>query len=387
MKSRLIITLAVIVGLGGAIGSGVWLWSGHDADQSSTTLTLYGNVDIREVELAFEVAGRIEKELVEEGDRIEQGELLATLEPERFQYDVARAKFSLSAQEQMVAELEAGTRPEEIRRSKAQLNAVEARIFETKQHYERTQKLFPKGATSREEYDDAKAAYDTAKADLHVAQASLDLALAGPRIQEINAAKAKRELNRAELDLATWSLSKTKLQSPCRGIVRQRILEPGAMASADHPVFTLALDDPLWARVYASEPDLGRIQLGMKAYIRTDSFPRKQFTGWVGYISPTAEFTPKTVQTEELRTRLVYEVRIYVRNPEGELRLGMPATVTIDLTSSGGAPADTTSGSHSDESGSATQAQSSSRTEAAAKPPAQNNQQSAEDSGRRSAAK
>ena len=296
-----------MIALVGAISAGVWYWVRDNEDKTPHELTLYGNVDIREVELPFEVSGRIEKVLVDEGNRIHQGQLLATLELQQFQYQVARAKASLAAQQQVVAELEAGTRPEEIRRSRAQVSAAEAHVYEARQHFARTQKLAPEGATSREENDEARAAYEASEADLRVSQASLDLALAGPRIQEIEAARAKQALNEAELDLANWSLSKTDLIAPSSGVVRQRILEPGAMAAPDRPVFTVALDDPLWVRVYASEPDLGRIQLGMSADVHTDSFPDTIYKGWVGYISPVAEFTPKSVQTEQLRRAYVQQ--------------------------------------------------------------------------------
>jgi len=114
-------------------------------------------------------------------------------------------------------------------------------------------------------------------------------------------------------------------------VIQERILEPGDMAFPSSPVLTLALDDPLWVRAYVSEPDLGRIRSGMRANIKTDSFPGKVYKGWIGFISPTAEFTPKQVETTELRSKLVYLVRVYVHNPEGELRLGMPATVIIPL--------------------------------------------------------
>jgi HlyD family secretion protein len=103
------------------------------------------------------------------------------------------------------------------------------------------------------------------------------------------------------------------------------------MASPQKPVFTVALADPLWVRAYISEPDLGKIREGMKAAVTTDSFPAKQYEGWIGFISPTAEFTPKPVETTEIRTKLVYQVRVFVKNPNDELRLGMPATVRVQL--------------------------------------------------------
>ena len=121
------------------------------------------------------------------------------------------------------------------------------------------------------------------------------------------------------------------MKAPDNGIVEDRILEPGDMASPQKPVLTLALDDPLWVRVYVAETDLPRIRPGMKASVTTDGYPGQKYEGWVGFISPTAEFTPKSVETSEVRTKLVYQMRVFVRNPKGELRLGMPAVVTLPL--------------------------------------------------------
>jgi HlyD family secretion protein len=124
------------------------------------------------------------------------------------------------------------------------------------------------------------------------------------------------------------------LTSPATGVIQNRILEPGEMASPSRPVVTLALTDPKWVRAYVPEPYLGRINLGMKARILSDSFPDQTFEGWIGFISPVAEFTPKTVETEDLRTKLVYEVRVFVHDSKDMLRLGMPTTVIVDRTAS-----------------------------------------------------
>ena len=126
------------------------------------------------------------------------------------------------------------------------------------------------------------------------------------------------------------------LTSPSAGVIQNRILEPGEMADPNRPVVTMALTDPKWVRAYVPEPDLGRINLSMKAEILSDSFPNQKFEGWIGFISPVAEFTPKTVETEDLRTKLVYEVRVYVHDSKDLLRLGMPVTVIVDRNASTG---------------------------------------------------
>jgi len=153
----------------------------------------------------------------------------------------------------------------------------------------------------------------------------------GPRKEDIAAARATLQACEAQLELARRDLADADVAAPADGVVEDRILEPGDMASPQKPVLTLALDDPLWVRVYVAETDLPRIRPGMKASVTTDGFPGRRYEGWVGYISPTAEFTPKSVETREVRTKLVYQVRVFVQNPRGELRLGMPAVVTVPL--------------------------------------------------------
>ncbi|MGA9828095.1 MAG: HlyD family efflux transporter periplasmic adaptor subunit, partial [Rhodanobacteraceae bacterium] len=133
------------------------------------------------------------------------------------------------------------------------------------------------------------------------------------------------------LSLATNALADAVLKAPADGTIRNRILEPGDMASPQQPVYTLALTDRIWVRTYVSETDLGRIHPGMAATVTTDSYPDKVYHGSIGYISPTAEFTPKSIETPEVRTTLVYQVRVYVSDADNQLRLGMPATVHVDL--------------------------------------------------------
>src|SRR5262249_45448366 len=137
-----------------------------------------------------------------------------------------------------------------------------------------------------------------------------------------------------QLALLRQQRADAQVVAPSNAVVRTRLLEPGEMSSPQKPVFTLAITDPKWVRAYVSEPDLGKVRPGMTASVTVDSFPDREFEGWVGFISPVAEFTPKAVQTEELRTSLVYEVRVFVKDPRDELRLGMPATVTLARTAS-----------------------------------------------------
>jgi len=295
------------------------------------SLTIYGNIDIRQVNLAFYDEGRIERLLVDEGQEVKAGQLLAVIDPARYESAVEHLKGEMETQEQILTRLHNGSRPQEIKEARARVRAGEAVVKDARITYERLKTLAKTQYVSRQQLDDAEAKLDAALANLDAARQVLELAVIGPRTEDIRAAEAKLRAIKGELALAQERLKDTRLFSPSDGIIRERILEPGDMAFPQQPVYTLALTNPLWVRAYVPEPDLGRIALGMKAEVRVDSYPGKAFEGWVGYISPTAEFTPRNVETPDLRTRLVYQVRIYVCNHENRLRLGMPATVTIRL--------------------------------------------------------
>jgi len=314
-----------------AVAAGSWWYSRHQQASDTDQLLMYGNIDIREAYLAFNDSEHIDEILVQEGDHVHKGQLLATLHKARMQAQYAAAEAKLASQKAIVARLEAGSRPEEIRQARASVAAAKARLHDAKLTYERNRKLHQKEAVSRQIVDDAQAVLDTARADLKVTEEALALAIEGPRSEDIEEALAMLRVDEAQRVLAAEILKDTSLYAPSDGIIRNRILEPGDMATPQTPVFSLAKTNPVWVRSYAPEIMLGKLAPGMQAEVSTDSFPGKTYSGWIGFISPTAEFTPKNVETPELRTRLVYQVRVYVCNPEDELRLGMPATVTIPL--------------------------------------------------------
>ena len=338
MNKKLLLVPILLVGAGAAY----WWLYGRDQTPADSALTLYGNVDIREVDLAFGASEHIGELLVQEGDPVEAGQVLGRLHTEKLEAEVAAAQAAADAQAQAVVRLEAGNRPEEIRRARAQADAFKAKARTAQITFERQQKLGTQKLAAREEVDQARAAADAAEAEAQAAEETSALAVAGARAEDIAQAKAELAARRANLTLAEERLADATLTSPAAGIVRERILEPGDMASPQTPALTLALTEPLWVRAYVPEPDLGRIVPGSKAEVHTDSYPDKVYRGWVGFISPTAEFTPKNVETPDLRTRLVYQVRVFVCNPENELRLGMPATVSIpfDQPEAGRLPAD-----------------------------------------------
>lgn len=304
-----------------------WPWSQRASDQ----LTLYGNVDIRQVDMAFQAIGRVQELRFEEGDPVKAGDTLAQLDPDTYRdlADLARAR--VEAQRVALQRLQAGSRPEEVAREKASVEAARAAVVDAELVLKRRTELLKTGNVSRELYDEAKNAYDTARARLDVANQVFRLTEIGPRQEDIDQAKAMLSAQQAALSMAERRLADTQLTSPSDAIVLSRIVEPGAMVSPTTPVYTLALTDKVWIRTYVSEPDLGRVKPGMAVKIATDTDPNRTYDGWIGFISPTAEFTPKTVETTELRTQLVYRLRVFVRDSNDRLRQGMPVTVRVPL--------------------------------------------------------
>ena len=295
----------------------------------SAPLTLYGNVDIREVQLAFQDAGRIRALPVDEGARVAAGQVVAELDPTRYQLELQRLNGEVAAQTQVLARLRQGSRPQEVARARAAAASARASLADAATQLARKQQLRTVNRISVQEVDTARTRVETLQANLKAAEEEVSLVVEGPRQEDIAAAEASLAALAAARDLAAQRLEDTRLLAPAAGVIRTRILEPGAMAAPGAPVFTLALTDPLWVRAYISEPDLGLVHEGMRAEVRTDTLPDKAYQGWVGFISSTAEFTPKTVETTELRTKLVYRARIFVCDPQEELRLGMPVTVTL----------------------------------------------------------
>ena len=331
LKKVILLRIFLLLVIISAIVAGYIYWNSHEKETVSDKLILYGNVDIRQVNLAFNVVERINQMLVEEGQRVEKGQLLATLDKERFISDVQSKNARVNAQAQVVARLKAGNRPQEIEKARADYEAAKIHAEFTETTNKRFQSLNEINAESAQRAEDANSAALIAASQLKAAEQALNLMIEGPRVEDIAAAEATLEAYKAELDISKCNLADANLYAPSSGIIQNRILEPGDMASIQTPAYILALNDPIWIRAYISETDLGKIHEGMKVKVSTDSYPDKTYDAWIGFISPTSEFTPKAVETLDIRTSLVYQIRVYVNNPENELRMGMPATVTIDL--------------------------------------------------------
>jgi HlyD family secretion protein len=327
-KVRIGMLLAVAVALVAAI-----TWWLADGKTRSDSLVLYGNVDLRQADLPFNASERVLEVLAQEGDHVKRGQLLARLDPTRIQPQVAKAEADVASQQQVVNRLHAGNRPEEIAQARANVLSAQADSANARRQYDRLVELSRNSsgrAVSQQDLDSGRASLDVADARLAVNRKALDLQLAGPRKEDIAQGEAQLQADEAQLALLRRQLADMELHAPVDGVVRSRLVEPGEITSPQKAAFTLAIIDPKWVRAYIAERDLPHVREGMAASVTTDGLPTS-FEGWIGFISPTAEFTPKTVQTEELRSSLVYEIRVFVKDPEDRLRLGMPATVHLNV--------------------------------------------------------
>lgn len=297
----------------------------------SKLVTLYGNVDIRQVELGFRVAGRIQSMQLEEGQSVSAGSVMASLDPRTFEDDLRADQADVDVQEANLNKLITGSRPAEIARGQAALEEAKAAQENARLDLERTDKLVKDGALARSNYDNSLAASREADARVASAQDSLRLLVQGSRSEDIAAARATLALAQARLASAQTALDDTRLLAPSDGVVISRVHEPGAIVAPNDIAYVLSLTHSVWVRAYVSERELGQVHPGIMVAVSSDSAPSRTYRGHVGFISPTAEFTPKSVETPDLRTDLVYRLRVIVDDPDPGLRQGMPVTVRITL--------------------------------------------------------
>ena len=304
------------------------------AAEKSTEIKLSGNVDVREVNLAFRQSDRISEILAEEGDAVQEGQILARLDNRDLLLQIAKIKSQIQTQEIVLLKLKNGTRPEDIAQMAAKVETAQSAADTAEQHYLKIKQVYDStdgGAITLDELETARLNFVGKNSAVEEARQAYNLAVAGTRYEDIQEAEGQLQILRDELARQEFLLTQYELVSPTAGVIRSRLLEVGDMASSATPIFKISLNDKKWVRAYINETDLGKIFEGQTAKIFIDSFPNENLTGQIGYISSTAEFTPKTVQTDELRTSLVYEIRVYVNDEKNILRMGMPATVRIDL--------------------------------------------------------
>ena len=300
----------------------------------SDSLTYYGNIEIRRVNLSFRVAGKIADVLAEEGESLTKGQTFAKLDAEPLEVDVQLAQAALDQARAALEKAENGARKQEFEEARAQADECRATLELAEADLSRNENLIGKNAVSQSGYDASLSTRNVAKARLAKALANLELLEEGTRQEDRAAARASVAQAEAALAKAKIAFQDAVLQAPNDGVVLTRVAEPGAIVAAGQTVATLSVRDVVWVYIFVEEPDLGKVAPGVEVEITTDS-SEKSYVGHVGYVSPEAEFTPKTVETPNLRTNLVYRARIVVETPDLGLRQGAPVSVKIPLGAAG----------------------------------------------------
>ncbi|PHM71512.1 secretion protein HlyD [Xenorhabdus sp. KJ12.1] len=296
-------------------------------ERNDKELTLYGNVDIRTVNLGFRVNGKLETLQVDEGDTITAGQLLSQLDNSPFINALNQAKANRDAAKANLIKAEAGYRLEEIAQVRAEVAQKESAFRFADSFLKRQQELWQRKMISANDLENAKTGQHQALAAYQAAKDKLRQFEAGNRKEDIASAKAQFAQTEAAVAQAELNLQDTHLLSPSDGIILTRAIEPGTILAAGNTVFTLSLTNPVWIRAYIDEPNLNQATAGRNILIYTDGRKNQPYHGKIGFVSPTAEFTPKNVETPDLRTDLVYRLRIIVNDPDKELKQGMPVTL------------------------------------------------------------
>lgn len=293
-------------------------------------LSASGTVETTEASLGFQAAGRIERILVNEGDRVKAGDTLAVLDRTEIEARHAQARAQLAAAEATLSELERGARSEELAQAREADSTAAARLADAQRDLARAQQLFRGGAASQEAYDKARFAADVARSQREQAAQQLRLVQAGPRAERIAAQRAMVQSAQALLRQAGAQLANAVVVAPFGGIVTVRQRQPGEIVAPGAPVVTVANFDDRWVRIYIAENRLGAVTIGEAATITTDTYRDRSYPGTVSFIASEAEFTPRNVQTTEERVKLVYAVKVRITGDSTlALKPGMPADVVL----------------------------------------------------------
>ncbi|HTW81054.1 MAG TPA: efflux RND transporter periplasmic adaptor subunit [Terracidiphilus sp.] len=324
--------IPILILLCAAVAAG-WYFYPRFAKQPAPAneITLSGNIEAHESLVSFKVQGRIVELPVEEGQQVEQGALLAQLEDADLRQRVRIDEATVAVRNDDLALTLAGTRQQEVRASQQAVMDAHADLDEKKLDNQRAQALYARDEVSTQDRDLAATALKRSEASFKAAEQRYNEAVEGSRKEDIAIARANLNQADADLGLSRIDLSYTTLRAPVAGVITVRQAELGEVVSPGSPVVTLADLDHIWLRAYIAETDLGRIHWGQDASITTDTYPGKQYHGRISFISPDAEFTPKSVQTYRERVTLVYRIKIDIDNPNHELKPGMPADAHLEL--------------------------------------------------------
>ena len=301
--------------------------------QSQGLLRLSGNIEVTDAEVSFRINGHVLERAVDEGEEVRAGAIVARLESADLERNVALQEAEVAKARALLAELTAGYRPEEIAQAEAALVQARAELARAESEWNRDREMVANDLISAREAETSKAAYEVSRGRTDEARERLAMLRKGYRSEQIEQARAQLKVAEEALAQARINLGYALLTAPMDGMVLSKNVEPGEYVAAGTPVVTIGQLDPLWLRAYIAETDLGRVKLGQAARVTTDTYPGREYRGTVTFIAQDAEFTPKNVQTEQERVKLVYRIKITLPNPDHELKPGMPADAVIDLAS------------------------------------------------------
>lgn len=324
-KRKLIVLLLIIV----AVASVIYWYIRFREQVGENMIRISGNIEVTDVEVSFRIQGWVKERPVSEGELIKAGEIVAILDSEELVQEVSQRKAEVKSAEAALYELESGSRPEEIAEGEAVVSRTMSDLDRLRVDHKRQKELHEKDIISTREYEAVKSEYEAAQARYREAMEQLKLLKKGPRQEKIDRARADLERANEALAVAQTRLSYASIFSPISGIILSENVEPGEYVSPGTPVVTIGDLENTWLRAYINETDLGRVKVGHKVHVTTDTYPDKVYEGYISFIASEAEFTPKNVQTEEERVKLVYRVKIEVPNPDMELKPGMPADAEI----------------------------------------------------------
>ena len=324
-KNKLMIVIPVVV----VVALIVFRLARERSTRDPGTIRVSGNVEITSSQVSFKIAGRVMRRLVSEGEGVSSNQVVALLDRIELQQEAAMRKADAQAVQAVLAELEAGTRPEEIEQAAAALELAKAEAKRADSDFSRQKELFQQKVISPREIEAAEAASNMVSAKVRECEARLTLFKKGPREETINAARFRLEQARQAVALAETRLGHATLTAPLTGIVLAEGVENGEYVVPGTPVVTVGDLLNVWLRTYINETDLGRVKIGQTVKITTDAYPGKTYEGRLSFVASQAEFTPKNVQTTKERVKLVYRIKVDIANPNQELKPGMPADAEI----------------------------------------------------------
>jgi HlyD family secretion protein len=320
MKKKIIAIVSIL-----AVSTAVFLYFRNRSPVNPDRIRVSGNIELTEAEVSFKIPGRVEERRVAEGETVTAGQVVARLDSQELRQEKALRQAQVSSARAVLAELQAGSRTEEIAQARALLERAQADQERARMEWERQQKLYQREVISTREYDFAKTALAAAEAKVREAREALTLVRKGPRQEKIDQARASLQAAEQALAQAQTRLEYTVVVSPLSGIVLSKNIEPGEYVSPGTPVITVGEVSQVFLRAYINETDLGRVKVGQTVKVTTDTFPGKSYEGRISFLAPQAEFTPKNIQTQKERVKLVYRIKVEIPNPRLELKPGMPA--------------------------------------------------------------